>query len=163
MIDLTKLEKTLHKGAPIFGEKEQEDLYIYKDFGDGSGILTDGQNTYFAYNGFKSVGDICPQDSRLINEIETTILEESKVIIEEVQEYKTVNPTVTKKEVFDKFKSIIKLSKQGIEMSELNEYEENIKKYKKSLEDSEIEMTSENRLFDSPPFPPFKNKKTNKE
>ena len=117
MINLKDLKKTLHKGCPTFGEKE-EDLYIYKDFGDGTGILTDGQNTYFAYNDFKSVGDICPQNSRLIDEVETVILEEAKTAIEGIKKFKKGNPAVTKKDMFEFFKTIINSSKQGVKNAE---------------------------------------------
>jgi len=106
MIDVIKLEKTLHKGKPTFGN-DPEDLYIYKDFSDGTGILTDGLNCYFCYNDFKSVGDACPQDSRLVNEVETIILERATTVIDEVKTYKSLNPTATSVAVYDEFKSII--------------------------------------------------------
>jgi len=42
-------------------------------------------------------------------------------------------------------------------------YYKNIEKYKNLLEINDVNMTSDNRLFDVPPFPPFKNEKANKE
>jgi len=108
MIDTAELTKTLHKGQPISVDKDEADLYIYKDYGDGTGILTDGLNTYFAYNNFKSVGDICPQDARLVDEVETIVLEESRTIIEGVKEYKSTNPQATKTEIYKQFKTKIK-------------------------------------------------------
>jgi len=111
MIDTAGLTKTLHKGCPIVESQNEADLYIYKDYGDGTGILTDGLNTYFCYNDFKSVGGICPQDARLVDEVETVVLKESKTIIEEVKEYKSTNPQATKTEVYEQFKTKIKATK----------------------------------------------------
>ncbi len=108
MIDTAALTKTLHKGQSISADKDEADLYIYKDYGDGTGILTDGLNTYFCYNDFKSVGDICPQDARLVDEVETIILKEFKTVIEEVKEYKSTNPLATKTEIYEQFKTKIK-------------------------------------------------------
>ena len=110
MIDLKDLTATLHKGAPTLGD-DPEDLYIYKDFGDGTGILTDGLNCYFCYNNFLSVGDLCLQDSRLVDEIETIILEGATTAIDEVKTYKSLNPTATDVAVYDEFKSIIVAAK----------------------------------------------------
>lgn len=110
MIDTAELTKTLHKGQSISADKDEADLYIYRDYGDGTGILTDGLNTYFAYNDFKSVGGICPQDARLVDEVETIVLEEFKTVIEEVKEYKSTNPLATKTEIYEQFTSKIKVA-----------------------------------------------------
>jgi len=110
MIDVTVLQKTLHKGCPTFGQ-EEEDLFIYKDFGDGTGILTDGLNCYFCYNDFKFVGDACPQDSRLVNEVETIILNEANNAITKTKAYKKNNPLATVDQIFEKFKTEISISK----------------------------------------------------
>ena len=108
MIDLTKLELTLHKGDPISGS-EEEDLYIYKDYGDGTGILTDGQNCYFAYNNLKSVGDLCPPDAKFMTEVEKVVLKASAISMKAAEDFKKTKPEATEAEVVDAFMNNIYL------------------------------------------------------
>ena len=108
MIDLTGLELTLHKGTPTFGAcEEPEKLYIYKDYGDGTGILTDGQNCYFAYNNLKSVGDLCPPDAKFMTEVEKVVLKASATSMKAAEDFKKTKPEATEKEVIDVFKGAL--------------------------------------------------------
>jgi len=106
MINLTGLELTLHKGAPTFGD-EPENLYIYKDHGDGTGILTDGQNCYFAYNDLKSVGDLCPPDAKFLTEVERIVLKASASSIKAAEDLKKTKPDATDSEIVDVFKEAL--------------------------------------------------------
>jgi len=106
MIDLTKLELTPHKGTPISGS-EEEKLYIYKNYGDGTGILTDGRNCYFAYNDLLSVGDLCPPDAKFMTEVEKVVLKASAISMKAAEDFKKTKPEATEKEVVDVFKGAI--------------------------------------------------------
>jgi len=106
MINVSKLEKTLHKGAPISGS-EEEDLYIYKDYGDGTGILTDGQNFYFSYNDLKSVGEPCPPDAKFLSDVEKIVLKNSTSAMKVAEDLKKAKPEAADSEIVDLFKEVL--------------------------------------------------------
>ena len=108
MIDTSKLLITLHKGAPLNSKKEV-DLFVYLNHHDGTGILTDGQNFYFAYNDLKSVGDQCPPGARFMTANEALIIKRSKDILVKIDVYTNANPETTENLTWLEFKKEIGL------------------------------------------------------
>ena len=109
MIDISKFQITPHKGMSITADGKEADLYIYKNHEDGTGILTDGQNFYFAYNDLKSVGNQCPPGARFMTDNEAIVIKRSKDIISKVDTFVINKPTATEDEKWIEFKKEISL------------------------------------------------------
>ena len=108
MIDTSRLETTLHKGAFLDGETEA-DLFMYKDHGDGTGILTDSQNFYFAYNDLLSVGDQCPPGARFMTDNEAIVIKKSKDALIKMDAYAEANAEATEDMKWNEYKKEIAL------------------------------------------------------
>ena len=109
MIDTSKLETTLHKGASITGDGKEADLFVYRDHRDGTGILTDGQNFYFAYNDLLSVGDQCPPGARFMTANEELVIVKSKAALLKMDAFVELNPSATEDTAWAEYKKEIAL------------------------------------------------------
>lgn len=104
-IDTSKLETTLHKGQSITSDGKEADLFIYKNHGDGTGILTDGINFYFAYNDLLSIGDQCPPEARFMTPVEEIVIRESRTKITACEDFVKTKPEATEEEIYALFKA----------------------------------------------------------